>query len=131
IREGVTFHNGQPLGAASVANSLQRAIDSTPVPRILNGTALDVEVLGEHGLRITTANPDPLLPQRLSSPQLAIFAPEAYTDSGVDPAGHGTGPFQITGVDGMSGATLDRYEDYWGDKAAAAGIDVKFVPDGT
>ncbi|WP_190264150.1 ABC transporter substrate-binding protein [Glutamicibacter nicotianae] len=131
IRKGVTFHNGQPLGAASVANSLQRAIDSTPVPRILNGTALDVEVLGEHGLRITTANPDPLLPQRLSSPQLAIFAPEAYTDSGVDPAGHGTGPFQITAVDGMSGATLDRYEDYWGDKAAAAGIDVKFVPDGT
>lgn len=131
IREGVSFHNGQPLTAQTVANSLQRAIDSTPVPRILNGTALKVAVRGEHGLRITTADPDPLLPQRLSSPQLAIFAAEAYTANGVDPAGHGTGPFQIVDVDGISGATLDRYEGYWGEKAAASGIDVKFVPDGT
>ncbi|MGH3652198.1 ABC transporter substrate-binding protein [Glutamicibacter sp.] len=131
IREGVSFHNGQPLTADTVANSLQRAIDSTPVPRILNGTALKVAVRGEHGLRITTADPDPLLPQRLSSPQLSIFDTAAYTANGVDPAGHGTGPFQIVDVDGISGATLDRYEGYWGEKAAAAGIDVKFVPDGT
>ncbi|WP_347038324.1 ABC transporter substrate-binding protein [Glutamicibacter halophytocola] len=69
IREGVSFHNGEPLTAAAAANSPQAAIDSTPVPRILNGTALKVAVVDEHTLRITTGDPDPLLPQRLSSPQ--------------------------------------------------------------
>lgn len=131
IREGVSFHNGEPLTAAAAANSLQAAIDSTPVPRILNGTALKVAVVDEHTLRITTGDPDPLLPQRLSSPQLAIFDAAAYTDHGVDPVNTGTGPFKITAVDGISGASLDRFEGYWGEAAAAEGIDVKFVPDGT
>ncbi|NKX50146.1 ABC transporter substrate-binding protein, partial [Arthrobacter deserti] len=36
-----------------------------------------------------------------------------------------------TAVDGTSGATLERYENYWNGTAAAAGIDVSFVPDGT
>ncbi|MGP9488327.1 ABC transporter substrate-binding protein [Glutamicibacter sp. AOP5-A2-7] len=131
IREGVSFHNGQPLTADSVVNSLRRAIDSTPVPRILNGTELTVEPRGERGVRITTADPDPLLPQRLSSPQLAIFDAAAYTESGVNPLGTGTGPFQLVAVDGVSGATLDRFDGYWGEPAEAPGIDVKFVPDGT
>ena len=34
-------------------------------------------------------------------------------------------------MDGTSGATLDRFDGYWGGCAAAAGIDVSFVPDGT
>ncbi|WP_347038325.1 hypothetical protein AAHB37_17515 [Glutamicibacter halophytocola] len=34
-------------------------------------------------------------------------------------------------MDGISGASLERFEGYWGEPAAAEGIDVKFVPDGT
>ena len=72
------------------------------------------------------------MPQRLSSPQLAILAEAAYgADGVVNPVGHGTGPFKLVAVDGTTGATLDRYDDYWGAAATAAGIDVKFVPDGT
>ncbi|WP_460648292.1 ABC transporter substrate-binding protein, partial [Leucobacter ruminantium] len=130
IRDGVTFHNGEPLTAESVVNSLQHAIDAVPVPRILDGVDLTVETEGR-AVRITTGEPDPLLPQRLSSPQLAIFDTAAYTENGVDPVGTGTGPFEIVAVDGVSGATLDRYDGYWGEPADASGIDVTFVPDGT
>jgi peptide/nickel transport system substrate-binding protein len=49
----------------------------------------------------------------------------------VNPVGAGTGPFELTEVNGTSSASLDRYDDYWGGKAKAPGIDVKFVPDGT
>jgi peptide/nickel transport system substrate-binding protein len=45
--------------------------------------------------------------------------------------GAGTGPFELTEVHGTASATLDRYDAYWGGKAKAPGIDVKFVPDGT
>lgn len=131
IREEVTFHNGQRLTAASVVNSLQRAIDSTPAPRILDGVELSVRSAGENSVRITTASPDPLLPQRLSSPQLAIFDDAAYSPETVNPVGTGTGPFKLVAVDGVSGATLDRYDGYWGEPAQAPGIDVQFVPDGT
>jgi len=130
VRQDVRFHNGNELTADSVVNSLQHAIDATPLPRILDGVDMTVRT-DVDDVVVTTAEPDPLLPHRLSSPQLAVLDAEAYTDSGVDPAGTGTGPFELTAVDGFVGATLDRYDGYWGEAAHAAGIDVKFVPDGT
>ncbi len=131
LRDKVTFHNGHRFTSASVVNSLQHAIKAKPVPRILDGVDLAVAADGDHAVTITTADADPLLPQRLSSPQLAIFDQSAYTAKGVNPVGTGTGPFKIVKVDGITSATLNRYEGYWGKKAKADGIDVKFVPDGT
>lgn len=130
IRDGVTFHNGHKLTAETVVNSLQHAIDATPVPRILDGVAMTVTSEGTDVV-ITTGSKDPLLPNRLSSPQLAILDADAYTADGVDPVGTGTGPFELVAVNGIVGATLDRYDGYWGEKAKSAGIDVSFVPDGT
>ncbi len=49
----------------------------------------------------------------------------------MNPVGAGTGPFELTRVNGTSSAALDRYDDYWGGTAKAPGIDVTFVPDGT
>ena len=131
VRPDVTFHDGSELTAAQAAASLTAATQATPLPRILNGVDLTATADGDTVI-VTTANPDPLVPHRLSSPQLAVLAAAAYGDDGVvDPVGHGTGPFVLTDVDGTSGATLDRYDDYWGEKAVASGIDVTFVPDGT
>ncbi|MFF0990761.1 ABC transporter substrate-binding protein [Kocuria nitroreducens] len=130
IRDGVTFHDGTELTAQNAADSLARAVAAEPAPRILDGVEMDVTAEGDT-VRVTTAEVDPLVPQRLSSPQLSVLAPAAYEGTAVTPVGHGTGPFELTALDGTSGATLERYEDYWGDPAAAAGIDVSFVPDGT
>ncbi|MFC4904395.1 ABC transporter substrate-binding protein [Kocuria oceani] len=130
IRDGVTFHDGTELTAENVAASLDRAVTAEPAPRILDGVEMSVAAEGDT-VRVTTAETDPLVPQRLSSPQLSVLAPAAYEGTAVDPVGHGTGPFELTAVDGTSGATLERYEDHWDGAAAAAGIDVSFVPDGT
>lgn len=131
VRDGVTFHDGTPLTAERVAAALTFAAGYTTPPRILDGVKLKAAAEG-NDVVITTSAPDPLVPQRLSSPQLAILSEAAYpADGPVDPVGHGTGPFTLTAVDGTATATLERYDDYWGDKAAAAGIDVTFVPDGT
>ncbi len=130
VRDGVRFHDGTPLTAERAAASIVAATKATPVPRILDGVTLTVSH-SENTVTIRTADPDPLVPQRLSSPQLAILAAKAYEGKVVSPVGTGTGPFRLTAVDGTSGATLERFDDYWGEKAKAAGIDVTFVPDGT
>jgi peptide/nickel transport system substrate-binding protein len=131
LRDDVTFHDGTPLTSADVVRSLETAADATPVPRILDGVTLDVEAPDERTVVVTTGDVDPLLPNRLSSPQLSILAAAAYDGRVVSPVGTGTGPFELTAIDGTSGATLDRYPDYWGERAQAAGIDVQYVPDGT
>ncbi|MFG2471622.1 ABC transporter substrate-binding protein [Streptomyces canus] len=130
IRDGVTFHDGSELTADTVVNSLTRAATASPKPRILDGVDLTAKADGNRVL-VTTPTEDPLLPQRLSSPQLSILAAKAYRGKTVDPVGAGTGPFELTKVNGTSSASLDRYHDYWGGRAKAPGIDVRFVPDGT
>jgi peptide/nickel transport system substrate-binding protein len=130
IRDGVTFHDGTELTAEAVVNSLTVAAAASPKPRILDGVELTVKADGDK-VTVTTAAEDPLVPHRLSSPQLSILAAKAYKGKTVNPLGAGTGPFELTKVNGTSSASLDRYDDYWGGKAKAPGIDVKFVPDGT
>ncbi|GGQ31092.1 ABC transporter substrate-binding protein [Streptomyces roseolilacinus] len=130
VRDGVTFHDGTPLTARDVVRSLTRAATAAPKPRILDGVDLTVTASGKT-VTVTTAAPDPLVPQRLSSPQLSILSARAYRGKTVDPVGTGTGAFRLTEVDGTSSASLDRYDGYWGGRAKAPGIDVVFVPDGT
>lgn len=130
VRDGVTFHDGTELTAENAAAALTAATEATPTPRILDGVDMTVNADGNQVV-VTTAVDDPLVPQRLSSPQLSILAPAAFSNGTVDPIGHGTGPFELVAADGTQSATLDRYEEYWGENAVASGIDVEFVPDGT
>lgn len=130
LRGGVTFHDGTPLTADAVVRSLDKAAHAAPKPRVLDGVELSARAVGEHSVAVTTGTEDPLLPHRLSSPQLSILAAKAYAGKTVDPKGAGTGPFVLTEVKGATSAKLDRYADYWGKKAKAPGIDVRFVPDG-
>ncbi|MEE2037482.1 ABC transporter substrate-binding protein [Nocardiopsis sp. CT-R113] len=130
VRDGVGFHDGTELTAAVAAHALEYAAQASPKPRILDGVEIEVAAEGDT-LTVTTAEEDPLVPQRLSSPQLSILAESAYEGGSVDPVGTGSGPFELVQVTGTTSARLDRFDGYWGEPALAAGIDVDFVPDGT
>ena len=136
VRPGVTFHDGSPLTPAAVANALNRAAAATPVPRAISslkkaGTALAVVPDGD-GVVVTTPVPDPVLPNRLASPELVVLGEAAYANPArPSPVRAGTGPFVLTGVQGSTGATLDRNPAYWGGPVAAPGVDARFLADGS
>lgn len=130
LREA-TFQDGSKVTPAAVVAALTHATQAKPAPAALAGVTLTAKAEGGTGVRITTGDPDPILPLRLSSPSLAILAGKAYGKDDVDPVGTATGPFELTKVMGATAATLDRYDDYWGGRAQATGVDVKFVADGT
>ncbi|GGK38909.1 ABC transporter substrate-binding protein [Deinococcus malanensis] len=132
LRPKVQFHDGTPLTADQVVHALTAATRAVPKPRILDGVTLKAEETGPHAVLVRTQLPDPLLPNRLSSPQLAILARKAYGPDGqVNPTGAGTGPFVLTDIQGTTSAHLDRFDRYWGEQARVAGIDADYVPDGT
>lgn len=132
IRKGVTFQDGTNLDAKAVVNSLQKALAAKPRPLVLGGFDMKLSTPDDVTVQIVTATPDPVLPQRLSSPQLEILSAAAYKADGTATAvGTGTGPFKLTHIGGTSTVTLDRYDGYWGAKAKAAGIDATFISDGT
>jgi peptide/nickel transport system substrate-binding protein len=131
LRDAV-FQDGTELTPAAVVTALTRAGRAEPAPAALAGVTLTAEARGDDGVRITTTGPDPVLPLRLSSPALAVLSPKAYAKNGtVDPVGTATGPFELTGVTGTTAAALDRFDDHWGGRAQASGIDARFIADGT
>ncbi|RBP79569.1 ABC transporter substrate-binding protein [Marinomonas rhizomae] len=131
LRDGVMFHDGTQLTPNAVANALRTAANASPKPRILDGVSWTVKTDGDNAVIVSSTEPDPLLAQRLTSPQLTILAPSAYAENGtIDPENTGTGPFRLVKLNGSSTATIDRFDGYWGEKAQAPGIDVSFVPDG-
>lgn len=133
LRGGVSFHDGTALTAAHAAHSLTHAIAAKPVLRALVSVRLTATAVGGNMLELRTARPDPVLLHRLASPQLVILAPKAYgRDPGSpDPVGAGTGPYRFTSLQSTSAATLERNDDYWGGRPALAGVDVRFLPDGS
>ncbi|GFH78089.1 MULTISPECIES: ABC transporter substrate-binding protein [Streptomyces diastaticus group] len=129
------FQDGGAVDAEAVVRSLTAAQAASPRPRVLSDVRLTVEAGGERTVRVTTDEADPLLPQRFANPSLAILSEAAYEKGAkgtqVNPAGHATGPYTLTKVNGAVSATLERNDTYWGGKAQAPGVDVKFVADGT
>ncbi|MEF1279288.1 ABC transporter substrate-binding protein [Vibrio fortis] len=131
VREGVKFHDGSDLNAAVVVNSLQKALDAAPKPRILDGIEWQVEAIGDFKVQIKTTFNDPLLPSRLSSPQLSILSTAAYQEDGrVNSIKAGTGPFILTEINGTTSARLTRFDGYWGEKAKVENILAEYVPNG-
>lgn len=132
LREAA-FQDGTEVTPSAVAAALTHATRARPAPAALAGVTLTARPEGSHQVRVTTGAADPVLPLRLSSPSLAVLSAKAYggKDGRVDPAGTGTGPFELTEVHGSTSATLDRFDDYWGGRAQASGVDARFVADGT
>ncbi|WP_117234817.1 ABC transporter substrate-binding protein [Vibrio maerlii] len=131
IRPDVKFHDGSDLTVETVVNSIDRAQNAAPKPRILDGIEWQVKALNESTVEIKTSFADPLLPSRLSSPQLAILAKSAYLEDGrVVPTRAGTGPFVLTEINGTTSAKLERFDGYWGEKAQVETVIAEYVPNG-
>ncbi len=128
LRKGVKFHDGTPLNAAAVVNSLQAAFSAEPAPGTVSGRELTVAADGEDVL-VKSPEADPILIMRFANPDMVILAPKAYEAdrNKPNPIDAGTGPFEVTEFDGSSSATLEANPDYWGGKPKLAGLDAKFI----
>ncbi|WP_226367745.1 ABC transporter substrate-binding protein [Pseudonocardia sp. ICBG162] len=130
LRQGVRFHDGTPLTPDAVVTALRYVAGVEAPPRAIRGIGFAIAPDGADAVRITTTEPDPVMPLRLSSGNLGILAPAAYAGGGA-PAylRTATGPFVLDSVSGADSAQLVRNDDYWGEPAGAARVTVRYVED--
>ena len=129
LREGVTFHNGEPVTAGDVVYSLERCAgsenDGTPLVSafsIVEGVAAPDErhvvvTLSEPNLEFIYSMTAAIIPQG-SGPDI--------TETMV-----GTGPFRFVSYAPQDSLVMEKYDGYWSaDKAARLDqVTFKIIPD--
>jgi peptide/nickel transport system substrate-binding protein len=121
LREGVTFQDGTPFNAEAAAFTIERAVNSKlgcNVEGYVFGDAdLVVKAVDATTITVTTPEPDPILPLRLSFLEVVPTSTSA-TEKVREPIG--TGPYKIEAWEAGQKITLTSWDGYWGDKPAYA-----------
>jgi peptide/nickel transport system substrate-binding protein len=117
LREGVTFHNGEPFNGEAVRFSIERYLNpQTGFPAFGFISSLErVEVVDDHTVDIVTKFPDGLLLNRLAG-FILIVPPRYIQDEGEEAlAVHpmGTGAFQYDRWEKGKRIVLKASERYW------------------
>lgn len=122
LREGVKFHNGQPVEMRDVIYSIERcADDSEGEPLVPALSAIQSMEADGSTLTITLDQPNN---EFLAYLTLAIL-PEDYDRQDTAPVG--TGPFQFVSRAAQDNIVLERFEDYWGEPAYLDKVTFKII----
>jgi peptide/nickel transport system substrate-binding protein len=131
LRPGVKFQNGDPLTADAVVGALNHVLDAKVPARAFNKDIFaSVAATDPMTVRVTTKAPDIFVPDRMANDASIILAPSAYSASGVNPVGTGTGPYTMTAQNLPQSVSLKANATYWGDAPKIADVEMQFTPDG-
>ncbi len=126
LREGVTYHNGNPFNADDVVFSIMRAKHENADMKGLLTSVVEVIKVDEHTVRMRTDGPNPLLPNNLSdlfimdqewseanntaTPQNYKAGEETFAVRNAN----GTGPYKLVKREPDVRTELIRNDAYWG-----------------
>ncbi len=132
LREGATFHNGDPVTSDDVVFSFERVMN--PETGGFFASFVDfvdtVEAIDDDTVRITTDYPFSLINERLG---VVKIVPKAVVEA--DPEGFGTlpigtGPYKLISATPEDAIVFERYDDYNGPRPAlAAGMNWNLLAD--
>ncbi len=134
LREGVTFHDGEPFNAEAVKMNLDRFLDpESGAPfRFLIARVTEVEVVDTHTINLHTDEPFAPMLSHLSHSFIGMVSPKQL--EGLEPGDKithpiGTGPFKLERWQRGEEILLVANEDYWGERPYLDEVVFKFVPE--
>ncbi|MDR5699462.1 ABC transporter substrate-binding protein [Agromyces aerolatus] len=132
LREGVTWHDGEPFTAEDVKFNLEEVIPLNPLGPQLTDKVASVEATDEHTVVLTLSEPFAPVLEALTNQYMIPKHLYEGTDITVNPANMapvGTGPYQFNEFNAGERITVTKYPDYWQEAGAADTIVFTIIPD--
>ncbi len=135
LREGVTFHNGNPFNADDVIFSIKRAQADTSQMQGYVNTITEIRKIDDYTVQFVTDKPNPILLDQLVnifmmdaewSKEHGVEAPQNFKDSQETYAvrhTNGTGAFKLESREPDVKTVLVRNESWWGNEEYKHNID--------
>ncbi|MEO0622442.1 MAG: ABC transporter substrate-binding protein [Pseudomonadota bacterium] len=128
LRQGVTFHNGNPFTADDVIFSWQRSLTEGSDMKAYGAKIAEATKIDDHTVEITTPNPNPILPRDLQflymmdkewaeeNGATEATSPQAGDETATFAAqnANGTGPFVVIERQADVKSVFERSDSYWG-----------------
>jgi peptide/nickel transport system substrate-binding protein len=120
LREGVTFHSGNPFSADDVKATITRLQSINQGPAFLVANVTEVAVVDPLTVTMTTNEPDPFLPAHLV--KIGIVSAKTIADNAGDDGNardyftenaDGTGPYQMASYERGTKISLTKNENWW------------------
>ena len=115
LREGVTFHNGEPFTAEAVKYTVDRMMDPDAARENSSfKTLVETIVVDDYTVQLVTSQPEPLLPAKVFG--LHILPPKYTEEVGEEEFGQnpvGTGAYKLAEFTPNQRIVLEANEDYW------------------
>src|SRR5215467_7338033 len=133
LRQGVRFHNGEPVTADDVKFSLERYRGVSA--KIFKDRIQDVQIVDPQHLRIRLKDawPDFLTFYATPATGAAWVVPRKYVekvgDDGFKKAPIGAGPYKFVSFDPGVELVLEAYEPYWRKKPSVKRLVFRVIPD--
>ncbi|WP_424464293.1 ABC transporter substrate-binding protein [Pseudoclavibacter helvolus] len=132
LRDDVTFQDGTPFDAEAAAYSIDRAVNSdlgcNVEGYVFGDSDLEVNAVDATTLTVTTPEPDPILPLKLSFIEV-VPTSTSSTEKVREPIG--TGPYQVDQWDVGTKLTLGVYDGYWGEAPSYPSVEYQWRGEGT
>src|SRR5205807_2366437 len=148
LRHGVSFHDGTPMNAGTVAEDVDRAInpqnpcyvlgrkgvdtyDDFTYGSVKDGSVVKMDVVSNDTLRFTLPKPNAPFLSSVAMVWQGIVSPAATKQYNCDAGQHpvGTGPFKFVEAVRNDHITVDANTAYWGGRPKVDRIVFQIVPE--
>lgn len=128
LRDGVSFHNGDPLTAADVVFSIDNVRNTEAHPFATTFAPIDtVTAVDDSTVEITLTQPSANLLFFMTQGQGVILNQNAIDD--IANSAIGTGPFTFGSWTVGDNLVLERNDDYWGEPALLETVTFEYIAD--
>ena len=123
LREGILFHNGDPVTVDDVVYSLDRLAGTESGQPLVSAYSLikSIEATDEQTVVITLNEGNTEFLAYLTE----AIIPADYADQATAPIG--TGPFKFVSRTPQEGMVIEKFEDYWGTPAYLDRVEYKVI----